>query len=84
MADLLQNLLERADEVENPYFGWFRRLCNRGPSLVKAGFMGFLPCEEGGTVAARLFQGEHLGKRGIFFRCPSRTGAELGCFHLNQ
>ena len=25
MPDLLQNLLERADEVENPHFGWSRR-----------------------------------------------------------
>ena len=84
MADLLQNLLEGADEVENPHLGWFRRLCNRGVPLVKAGFMGFLPCEQGSAVAAGLFLGEHLGKRGILFRCPSRTGAELGRFHLNQ
>ena len=84
MPDLLQNLLERADEVENPHFGWFRRLCNRGVPLVKAGFMGFLPCEQGGAVAPRLLQGKHLGERGIFFRCPSRAGAELGRFHLNQ
>jgi hypothetical protein len=31
-----------------------------------------------------LLQGKHLGERGIFFRCLSRTGAELGRFHLNQ
>ena len=84
MADLLQNLLERADEVENPHLGWFGWLCNRGVPLVKAGFMGCLPCEQGGAVAPRLLQGKHLGERGILFRCSSRTGAELGRFHLNQ
>ena len=84
MPDLFQNFLERADKVENPHLGWFRRLCNRGVPLVKAGFMGFLPCEQGSAVAAGLFEGEHLGERGIFFGSPSRAGAELGRFHLNQ
>ena len=83
MPDLFQNFLERADKVENPHFRWFRRLCNRGAPLVKAG-VGFLPREQGAAVAAGLFQGEHLGEDGIFFRCPSRAGAELGRFHLNQ
>ena len=66
LPDLVQNLLERADEVKNPNLSWFRRLGNCGAPLVKAGFMGFLPCQQGGTVAAGLFQGDHLGKRGIF------------------
>ncbi len=83
MEDLVQDFLERADEVENPDLGWFGRLQNRGACLVK-GSLGFLPCEQGCAAAPCLFQGKHLGERGILFRCPSRTGAELGCFHLNQ
>ena len=83
MPDLLQNLLERADKVENPHLGWCRRLRNRWARLVK-GSLRFLPYEQGSTVSASLFEGEHLGERGILFRCSSRTGAELGRFHLNQ